>query len=207
MLDWLDRIPILGVPGVPGVQPQKYAIHGGTPDDSFGVPCVPEHRLGTPGTPAGTPASHAKPLQNMGEHRERPEHRQNEQESLSRLTAWRTGLQSLHPARPLYGLAQGRWGVLVDDADWLFKQYALAADRDGWSAADLFGVLPGHDAWGGIADRLRGSRSLVMTADVARWRRMHSGLSDSFARGSGAMPRLTLLWDRVTDTAGEAPHG
>lgn len=41
MLDWLDAIPNLGVPGVPGVEPQKTVGFAGTPWKSAGVPGVP----------------------------------------------------------------------------------------------------------------------------------------------------------------------
>lgn len=41
MRDWLDAIPNLGVPGVPGVQPQKSAALTGTPEKMAGVPGVP----------------------------------------------------------------------------------------------------------------------------------------------------------------------
>jgi len=44
---------------------------------------------------------------------------------------------------------------------------------------------------------LRGSRSLVMTADLACWRRMFTGTPDCFARGASLMPRLTALWETV----------
>jgi hypothetical protein len=111
------------------------------------------------------------------------------------LGSCKAALGRLDATMALHGLDTTRWGQLLRDADWLLDNFAARAAQDGWSAADLFGVLPGHDAWGGIADRLRGSRSLVMTADVARWRRMYSGLPDGFARGSGAMPRSVLLWD------------
>jgi hypothetical protein len=46
------------------------------------------------------------------------------------------------------------------------------------------GTLTLKDNWGGIADRLQGASSLVMKADSARWRRMFSGESDPFARGT-----------------------
>jgi hypothetical protein len=206
MLDWLDRIPDLGVPGVPGVQPQKSATFGRTPVNRAGVPGVPEYRHGTPGTPAGTPAFSAKPLNYKDEHREHPEHRQNAHQRYTDVAALREGLQRLDSRVPLHGVGFGRWGVLVDDADWLFEHFAKRAATDGWSAADLFGVLPGHDAWGGVADRLQGSRSLVMTADLACWRRMLTGTPDGFARGASVMPKLTLLWEHASVTTGGAPH-
>lgn len=110
---------------------------------------------------------------------------------------WRARLARLEPDTPLHALAGQRWSQLLGDAHWLLNHYGPAAARDGWSALDLFGVLPGRDAWGGIADRLQSSRSLVMSADIARWRRFFTGTPESFARGAGGLPRLTLLWEAV----------
>ena len=59
------------------------------------------------------------------------------------------------------------------------------------------GRWPGKDAWGGIADRLQGSRSLVMTADRARWRTMFGGVAEQFNRG--AYPDLRPLWEEVSN--------
>ena len=110
------------------------------------------------------------------------------------LKEWDRALAGVDPHKPPKAYRPGRWLTLVDDACWLFDQFAAQAVRDCWSPADLFGVLPGHDAWGGIADRLRGSRSLLMTADRACWRRVINDTPEQFNRGSGH-PGLTLLWE------------
>ena len=115
--------------------------------------------------------------------------------ALSPVPAWRRSLAGLDHSKPLHGLDEKRWRQLLRDAEWLLEHFASRAARDGWSALDLFGVLPGRDGWAGIADRLRGSRSLVMTADRASWRRMFSGEPETFARGFGEMPKLLPLWD------------
>lgn len=112
------------------------------------------------------------------------------------LAGWRAQLDRLSLATPLHRLAADRWRRLVEDADWLLEHFGNAAARDGWSALDLFGVMPGRDAWGGIADRLRASRSLVMSPDIARWRRVINGEPESFARGGGEFPRLVAMWER-----------
>jgi hypothetical protein len=108
---------------------------------------------------------------------------------------WRAALDGLDRETPLHGLDAQRWRELLRDARWLLDHFVQQAARDGWSAADLFGLLPGHDGWGGVADRLQGSRSLVMTADRASWRRMLTGTPDGFARGGSAMLRLVVLWE------------
>lgn len=100
------------------------------------------------------------------------------------LNEWDRALASVDPHKPPDAYRPGRWLTLVDDACWLFDHFAAQAARDGWSTADLFGVLPGRDAWGGIADRLRGSRSLMMTADRACWRRVINDAPEQFNRGS-----------------------
>jgi hypothetical protein len=110
------------------------------------------------------------------------------------LRTWQAGLARLDCYAPPQGVAAGRWYTLVEDALWLAENFGSQAAQDGWSAADLFGVLPGHGGWGGIADRLRGSRSLLMTADRACWRRVLNDTPEQFNRGCGH-PGLTLLWE------------
>jgi hypothetical protein len=86
---------------------------------------------------------------------------------LATVREWGAALDGLDRETPLHGLDGQRWRELLRDACWVLDHFGQQAARDGWSAADLFGVLPGHDGWGGIADRLRSSRSLVMSADRA----------------------------------------
>jgi hypothetical protein len=110
------------------------------------------------------------------------------------LKAWRSGLESLSWDKPLHGLEVGRWRGLLGDAHWLLDHFGGQAARDGWSAADLFGVC-GVEGFGGVAERLRSSRSLVMGADLATWRRVVNGTPESFARGIGKQAGFTLLWE------------
>ncbi|KRA81626.1 hypothetical protein ASD76_13975 [Altererythrobacter sp. Root672] len=113
----------------------------------------------------------------------------------------RNHLASLDPARPMHGLSPLRWKQLFYDATWLLDGFGQAAFRDGWTVSELFGlwwswdcdVLALKDGWGGIADRLQGSRSLKMTADRAHWRRMFSGERDQFNRT--AHLDLKPLWE------------
>lgn len=86
-------------------------------------------------------------------------------------------------------------GDLLADADWLFENYAMRAATACFSTLDLFGVLSGRDGWGGIACRLHGSRSLVMSGEVARWRRVVNGEPESFARGLGDTVQMVPLWE------------
>ncbi|MEO6151670.1 MAG: hypothetical protein ABIT09_07800 [Croceibacterium sp.] len=110
-------------------------------------------------------------------------------------------MASLHPAKALHGLLPDRWRQLVGDAEWVLDHFAEQAFRDGWSIGDLFGLwwwddagAPSlKDAWGGVADRLQGSRSLMLTADSARWRWMFTGEPDMFARGT--YPNLKPMWE------------
>ena len=97
----------------------------------------------------------------------------------------------LDPYQPPDGWEMRRWQQLYDDAEWLLAKFGDQAARDGWSSADLFGLWPGKPHWGGIADRLRDSRSLVLTADRAHWRSW--GQVERFNRGS--YPELVLLWE------------
>jgi hypothetical protein len=104
------------------------------------------------------------------------------------------GLAGLDPAKPMHGLDAARWRQLLDDGQWLRDSFAPAAFRNGWTIADLFGLWPNKDAWGGIADRLQGARSLVMDEDRAHWRRMFSRAPDQFNRGT--YPALRPLWEQ-----------
>ena len=108
---------------------------------------------------------------------------------------WRANLAALNWESPLHGLEVQRWRGLLGDAHWLLDHFGMQAACDGWSVCDLFGLLPGRDAWGGIADRLRSSRSLMMTADVAKWRRVVNGEPESFARGLGDTVQMVPFWE------------
>ncbi|MFC4293555.1 hypothetical protein ACFO0A_00625 [Novosphingobium tardum] len=106
---------------------------------------------------------------------------------------WRVALDALSFRAPLHGLELPRWRQVLGDAHWLLDHYADRAARDGWTGGDLFGLLPEHDGWGGVADRLRSSRSLVMTADTARWRRLITDTPDQYSRGE--LPGIKPLWE------------
>jgi hypothetical protein len=80
------------------------------------------------------------------------------------------GLSGLDPDKPLHGLSSVRWRQLLSDAQWLLDAFARSAFHDGWTVGELFGLWPDVDCAGGIADRLRGSRSLILADDRARWR-------------------------------------
>ena len=107
------------------------------------------------------------------------------------LRAWRHGLAITDPCHPPEGWHINRWQQLCDDVAWLLANFGEQAARDGWSTADLFGLWPDVPNAGGIADRLRGSRSLVLTADRAHWRRW--GQVERYNRCS--YPDLLPFWD------------
>ena len=107
---------------------------------------------------------------------------------------WRNDFAGMDANRPMWGLDRLRWRELFGDAGWLLDHFGQQAAREGYSTLDLFGILPGRDGWGGIACRLRGSRSLVMSSDVTRWRRVVNGEPESFARGLGDTVRMVPLW-------------
>ena len=108
------------------------------------------------------------------------------------LPGWRAKFSRLNPCRTPEGWEIGRWQQLYDDAEWLLEKFGEQAARDGWSSADLFGLWTDKPHWGGIADRLRGSRSLVLTADRAHWRSW--GQVERFNRG--AYPDLLPFWEQ-----------
>ena len=104
----------------------------------------------------------------------------------------KASLASLRLSDALHGLPGDRW---------LLEGFAPAAFGHGWTIGELFGLWWNEgpdvgtlkDGWGGIADRLQGSRSLVMTADRACWRIMFTGEPDVFLRT--AYPTLKPLWE------------
>lgn len=104
----------------------------------------------------------------------------------------RAALESLDWDCAPAGLTKSRWRELLRDADWLLEKFGPQALRDGWTVAELFGCWPGKDTWGGIADRLQSSRSLLMTADRAHWRCMTTGEAIQFNRT--AYPDLRPFW-------------
>lgn len=106
---------------------------------------------------------------------------------------WRAALEALDPARPPQAMAADRWAQLLGDALWIARNYGEQAARDSWTAADLFGVQPSADGWGGVAERLRGSRSLMMTSERAGWRRLINGEPEDYVRG--AQPALRPVWE------------
>jgi hypothetical protein len=112
---------------------------------------------------------------------------------LSAFRSWRAALAAVDFDHPLPGLDATRSRQLLRDARWLLNHFAQRAAVDGWSAGELFGRWPGKDGWGGIADRLQGSRSLVMTDDRARWRTMFGGVAEQFNRT--AYSDLRPLWE------------
>ena len=116
---------------------------------------------------------------------------------ISTAKQWRSNLAALDANRAEWGLDRLRWRELFGDARWLLDHFGQQAARESYSTLDLFGVLPGRDGWGGIACRLRGSRSLVMWGEVARWRRVINGEPESFARGLGDTVQMVPLWEAL----------
>lgn len=110
------------------------------------------------------------------------------------LKSWRSGLVSVSWDNPPAGVEVGRWRGILGDAHWLLDHFGMQAARDGWSGYDLFGRC-GRDGWGGIADRLRSSRSLVMGGEVATWRRLVNNEPETFPRGFGLRSGFSLLWE------------
>lgn len=109
------------------------------------------------------------------------------------MRSWRTALSRVDACKPPEGWTIARWQLLVDDAAWLLANFGKQAARDGFTTADLFGIWPGVPHAGGIADRLRGSRSVVMDSNRAHWRSW--GQVERYNRGS--YPDLKPFWEIV----------
>lgn len=109
------------------------------------------------------------------------------------LNRWRSELRRLDPFEPLQGIERQRWRSLCDDAAWLVCGFGEQVARDCWTTADLFGLWPATPHFGGVVDRLRGSRSLVLSGDRACWRSF--GIVEKFNRGS--YPNLVPFWEII----------
>lgn len=99
------------------------------------------------------------------------------------LKEWREGLSCLDVHAVPEGIDRHDWWQKCDDAFWIYNNFAPRAVRDGWSANDLFGVMPIRPGWGGLCDRLRGARNLKMAGQKAIWSRW--GVPDWSCAGSG----------------------
>jgi hypothetical protein len=99
------------------------------------------------------------------------------------LREWHSHLAPLDYDSAPNGFTLQRWRELGEDSWWLYENFASRAVRDGWSAADLFGVLVPRPGWGGLCDRLQGARNLKMVGPRAIWSRW--GVPDSACIGSG----------------------
>lgn len=108
---------------------------------------------------------------------------------------WGAHVRNAHTCSPPPDFCPRHWHDLCQDADWLLSNFGQLAARRGWSSADLFGLWPDKPHWGGIADRLRGSRSLLMYANCAVWR--HWDVTERYNRG--AYPNLRPFWDHSAD--------
>ena len=190
MPNWLDSIPNLRVPGVPGVLPQKTAGAHGTRAKCEGVPGVqPEHL-----------AISVNPQKSAMEHREHREHLISEMVARKLLDEWHCYLAALDLHRVPEGFSLNRWAKLVEDCWWLYETHCSALVRDGWSALDLFGVFPMQAGWGGLADQVQGARTVAFDdTGRARWTRL--GVKFWTVRGACeglGVCDIRLVWDCKT---------
>jgi hypothetical protein len=102
----------------------------------------------------------------------------------------------LDPYAPPRAVDGARWQDLRDDSWWIYENFASQAVRDGWSALDLFGLLPWDNKLGGLVARLRGARNLKMAGPKATW--SHWGIADWTCASAGdglVSSGITLLWE------------
>lgn len=111
------------------------------------------------------------------------------------LRDWHGHLVALDNSRPPEGYPAPLWRRAVEDACWVYENFAGQAVRDGWSALDLFGVLPFDVTLGGLVPRLAGARNLKMDRDRAVW--SNWGVRDWTCRGAGdglIASGIVVLW-------------
>ncbi|MCB4858411.1 hypothetical protein K7W03_02250 [Sphingobium sp. PNB] len=182
-VEWLDSLPDMRVPGVPGVPPQKTVGFAGTPSFSRGVPGVPEHQSEHLGTRNGTPIEERKALKNKEEHKEHQEHPKMKHGPVFLLEEWERGVASLDPDRPLGGYDPDHWRRIVRDCDNLIADFGRGAAAMGWSTIDLFGFDPAGGIVAGLVRRLDGGRIVAMDDSCATYRWPFSDRTSRFARG------------------------
>lgn len=115
----------------------------------------------------------------------------------ARLREWHGRLTRLDHFTSPPDWSLNRWLNTVDAAMWLYETFASQLVRDGFTAADLFGVLPAYPGDGGLADRLGNARNLKLLDGTAHWRTVY-GVHKQFPRGGGvdlAKGGLVLLWE------------
>lgn len=189
MPDWLEAIPNFGVPGVPGVPAQKSAGCSGTPAKNDGVPGVPEpaanKRADPPARALGSPEL-PRPLPDATEVRRR-------------LRTWHAALSGLDRSTVPARLDPPRWGVLVEDARWLYTTRGRQLAEQGWSDLDAFGVSLRRAYGEVLLDRLAGSRALRLdTKGLAFWSWSYSSVIAQTSRGYAELQPagvIVPLWD------------
>jgi hypothetical protein len=113
------------------------------------------------------------------------------------LRDWHRDLVGLDPLTAPNGFTRSRWHQLVDDSRWLYASFASQLVREGWSALDVFGVLPWRTGGGVLLDRLQGARNLKLDGE-GRGYWSHHGVTSQTCRGMGATlvsSGLVLIWE------------
>jgi hypothetical protein len=151
--------------------------NGGIVGEMDGCPAVPPPKDRDSGTVAPKPGHSAG--QQAGQ-----SGILDERIAAAKLREWHARLSQLDVYEPPEGFDKMRWGTLLHDCWWLYETHASRLVRDGWTAADLFLVLPSQRGWGGLADRLQGARNVLFDdRGLAHWRRR--GEKFSVGRGIG----------------------
>lgn len=121
----------------------------------------------------------------------------SEETARSILAEWHRRLSALDVYEVPEVFEQQRWGMLVHDSWFIYETHASRLVRDGWTAIDLFAVVPLQRGIGGLADRLQGARNVLFDDQgKAHWTRL--GVKFSLSKGIGEALRGThsrLVWD------------
>lgn len=112
------------------------------------------------------------------------------------LWEWHGHLVAIDDCNAPAGFSIMWWQQACDDARWIYENFASRAMWDGWSAHDLFGVLPWFPGWGGLCDRIKGARNLKMAGQRAIWSSW--GVPDWACAGAGDQlisSGIMLIWE------------
>lgn len=121
----------------------------------------------------------------------------SETQARTTLRHWHGRLRALDPLAPPEGFTMGRWQDLCDDSWWLYETWASQLVREGWSAQDVFGVVPLLPTGGVLLDRLRGARNVKLDGEGRAFWSL-SGVTMQTCRGAAdslMSSGLVLVWE------------
>lgn len=170
MLDWLDELPdmrIPGVQGVQGVQPQETAAFACTSASVQRCASTPVHTSAHPRTPSSVQPQPAENRHSTPCTPRTPTKWFSPAGKLSLVGEWARLLQDKAAGDVPGSIAADRWQQVLADAAMFLGMWGEQAVALGWTERDLFAVPPGPERWMrmGLVALLQGRPVVAITAD------------------------------------------